>query len=220
MSQPTSMHQVLNYWFEYCPSNAVLSQLPNLNDSFDRWFGGKEDTIQKTLWNSVSSEAETWADTHEGQLARVILYDQITRGCFRGTAKAFAFDERALFWANRFLESIRTSEMALSSPNCLSHHFMVLICLSHSENKETQERSLHLSQQFAQEVLAQTWLSDKVKQQLAQVYPEAQQHYKVIQHLGRFPHRNRVLNRQSTLEEEQFLQGDLPQWMYSQQRSL
>lgn len=220
MNQPTSMHQVLNYWFEYCFSNAVLSQLPNLNDSFDRWFGGKEDDIQQSLWDSVSSETETWDDTHEGQLARVILYDQITRGCFRGTAKAFAFDEQAIFWANRFLESTPLGEMGLDSSICLSHQFMVLVCLSHSENKEIQERSLHLSQQFAQAVMAQTWLSEKVRQQLAQVYPEAQQHCKVIQHFGRFPHRNRALNRQSTPEEEQFLQGDLPQWMYSQQQSL
>ncbi len=31
------MDDVLGHWFEYCPSNALLSSLPDMNDSFDRW---------------------------------------------------------------------------------------------------------------------------------------------------------------------------------------
>jgi len=211
------MDEVLSYWFEYCPSNAVLYQLQDMNDSFDRWFSSKEDIRQLSIWNSVSQEVDSWPDRPDGQVARVILYDQITRGCFRGTAKAFAYDEQALFWAHRFLECAYPYVMDLYSPICLSHIVMVLICLSHSEKKDVQQHSLNLSAEFSKKVLQQTWLSDATKKQLAQVYPEAKQHYNVILHLGRFPHRNRILNRKSTVEEEQFLQREnLPQWMYSQ----
>ncbi|NER82279.1 MAG: DUF924 domain-containing protein, partial [Leptolyngbya sp. SIO1D8] len=150
-------------------------------------------------------------------LARMILYDQIPRGCFRGTASAFAYDKEALFWANRFLESIYPWMMDIDSSICLSQIFMALICLSHSEDKAVQDRSLSLSEQFSEEVLRQSWLSETTQKQLAQVYPEAKQHYDVIHFWGRFPHRNRVLNRESTLKEEKFLQTEaLPDWMHSQ----
>ena len=211
------MYKLLNYWFEYCPSNTVLSQLPNLNASFDRWFGGKEDTVQRSIWNSALEEVESWPDTLDGQLARVILYDQIPRGCFRGTAMAFAYDKKALSRANHFLAFTYPYMMDLDSSICLSQIFMALICLSHSEEKAVQHRSLSLSAQFAKEVMQQSWLSEVTKKQLAQVYPEAKQHYDVIKCFGRFPHRNRVLKRKLTTEEKQFLQQKkLPNWMYSQ----
>jgi uncharacterized protein (DUF924 family) len=212
-----SMNELLSYWFEYCPSNIVLAQRKDIRDSFDRWFGRKEDVRQHSIWNTSVQEVETWGPIPNGQLAKVILYDQIARGCFRGTPSAFAYEEQALSAANQFLDCAYPYVMDVDAPICLSHTFMALICLSHSENRDIQQRSLDLSAEFANEVLQQNWLSETTKQQLAQVYPEAQQHYNVIHHLGRFPHRNRILDRVSTLEEKRFLsQENLPRWMYSQ----
>ena len=188
-----------------------------MNASFNRWFKGKEDGLQQAIWDASSESANGWPDTAKGQIARVILYDQIPRGCFRGTSQAFAYDAQATFWANRFLNTPHPSPMSLSSPICLSYLFMILVSLSHSEKLEVQVRSLDLSAQFAQDVSQLNWLSPKTRQQLAQVHTEAQQHYDVVRTFGRFPHRNPVLSRKSTPEEKQFLQqSQLPNWMKSQ----
>ncbi|NES05564.1 MAG: DUF924 domain-containing protein [Okeania sp. SIO2F4] len=52
-------------------------------------------------------------------------------------------------------------------------------------------------------------MSETTKKQLTQIHSEAKQHYDVIQKFGRFPHRNQVLNRKSTVEEKQFLQQEV-----------
>ena len=211
------MEKILSYWFEHALSNAVLARQPDMNASFDRWFKGKEDDLQQAIWDNSFKRADDWPDTAKGQIARVILYDQIPRGCFRGTPQAFVYDVQATFWADRFLNASYPSPMSLSSPICLSYLFMILVSLSHSEQLDVQVRSLNLSAQFAQEVSQLTWLSPKTRQQLAQVHSEAQQHYDVVRAFGRFPHRNRVLGRESTPEEKQFLQqSQLPNWMKSQ----
>ncbi|NES05565.1 MAG: DUF924 domain-containing protein [Okeania sp. SIO2F4] len=124
------MDEVLNYWFEFCPSNNLLSSVPNMNKSFERWFAAKEDIMQSSIWNSVFGEVESWPDTPNAELAKVVLYDQISRGCFRGTSAAFAYDEQAIYSANRFLEFADSYGTNLDSP----------ICLSHSEKKDVQQR--------------------------------------------------------------------------------
>ncbi len=211
------MEEILNYWFEQASSNAMLACQPDITPALNRWFKGKEDNFQQSIWDSFAQQAGDWPDTARGQLARVILYDQIPRGCFRGTPQAFAYDRQASFWADRFLNASYPSPMSENSPICLSYLFMVLVSLSHSEDLTVQQRSLDLSTQFAQNVSQLAWLSPKTRKQLAQVQPEAQQHHDVVQMFGRFPHRNGVLGRESTLAEKQFLQqSQLPSWMQSQ----
>ena len=41
-------------------------------------------------------EVPEWAAVPDGQVAKMILFDQLTRNCFRGTPRAFAYDDKAL----------------------------------------------------------------------------------------------------------------------------
>ena len=126
---------------------------------------------------------EDWIDTPEGGLALLILLDQIPRNIFRGSGHAFAADSLARHYATRMIEAghDRTFDADLRG--------FVYLPFEHSEDLADQRRSVAL---FAD--------VDN-----AQYRDYAQAHLEVIERFGRFPHRNRALGRQSTPEEQAWL---------------
>ena len=123
------------------------------------------------------------ADTPHHMLAVVLILDQFPRNLFRGTAKAFATDDKAL--------SIADSAIQQGFDDGLPTLMRVFLYMpfEHSEDQAVQERSLTL---FAR-------LNDD------DIYRYAKDHYDVVARFGRFPHRNTLLGRTSTPEENTFL---------------
>ncbi len=122
--------------------------------------------------------------TPEGALALMILLDQFPRNAFRGTGHMYATDPLALAFA-RVADggamppmSIRPLRVFLSLP------------YSHSEVLADQERAVELTRAIGGEVHA-----------------HAIGHRDVIARFGRFPHRNAILGRTTTAEEQAFLDG-------------
>ena len=125
-----------------------------------------------------------WSGNARGRLALIIVLDQFSRHSFRGSAESFAQDESAL---SLTLEGMKLQhDQQLIS---IERHFFYRP-LMHSESLDMQELSLKMYQNLA----------------LEQAYHFAKRHYEVIKRFGRFPHRNRLLGRQSTQQELQFLQ--------------
>lgn len=143
--------------------------------------------IRTRFLNDVESalrgELDGMAETAEGALALLLLLDQFTRNLFRGTAKAFAGDERARKIARAALA--RGFDAAMS-PN---HRIFLYLPFEHSEDIADQERSVAL---FAT-------LNDP------RAYDYAVRHKDVIARFGRFPHRNATLGRANTPDEIEFL---------------
>jgi uncharacterized protein (DUF924 family) len=112
-----------------------------------------------------------------------ILLDQVPRNIFRDSARAFATDRQARQVAARAIDEgldVRTDvERRL---------FLYMPCL-HSEDLADQDRGRALFHSLGK--------ADLLK------YAEA--HRRIVQRFGRFPHRNRILGRPSTPEEEAFL---------------
>ena len=211
------MQTLLGYWFEHCDTNHAISRLTDLDDVFARWFGRKEDEVQLHLWKTCSPEAENWPHTPLGEIARVVLYDQLPRGCFRGTPHAFRYEDQALTAASRFLDYAYPFALSDRSIIPVTYIQIALICLSHIEDAEIQGKSVQISHSFSEQVNQQGWLSPVAKKQLCRTYPEALDHQEIISAYGRFPHRNPILGRPSSAEELQFLrQEGLPAWMASQ----
>lgn len=127
-----------------------------------------------------------WAETPEGVLALLILLDQFPRNAFRGTGHAFATDSLALHFANlavdqghdRFIEA--TLRPFLYLP------------FQHSEALSDQDRSLVVFQALDRPA-NDRW---------------AEHHHAVIARFGRFPHRNAALGRETTPDEQAFLDQD------------
>ncbi|MFO1071771.1 MAG: DUF924 family protein [Geminicoccaceae bacterium] len=125
---------------------------------------------------------DDWLATPEGTLALLILVDQFPRNAFRGTGHMYATDPLARHYADR---AQAAGHMLLAEAG-----LRVFFCLpfAHAEDLAVQERSVAL-----QTPLGQPWLA------------HAEGHRDIIRRFGRFPHRNRLLGRESTPEELAFL---------------
>lgn len=127
-------------------------------------------------------EHADWLETPRGALAHVVVLDQFSRNMFRGTARSFASDARALAAARRGVD--RGDDRALSD----DERPFLYMPFMHSEDLADQDRSCAL---FAASRPDQARF--------------AVMHRDIIRRFGRFPHRNALLGRASTPEEEEFL---------------
>nr|WP_199307795.1 MULTISPECIES: DUF924 family protein [unclassified Leptolyngbya] len=177
------------------------------------WFGtpGSEDTSyagRRKLWFGKSSEVDEyirtafytlytqaalgeldgWQAQPESCLALILLLDQFPRNLFRQKPQAFATDEQALRVAKWAIAHGFDQQL-----NPLQRLFIYLP-LEHSEVLEDQHKAVALIEALVQEDPA-----------LADPYDYALRHRDVIARFSRFPHRNEILGRISTPEEEVFL---------------
>jgi uncharacterized protein (DUF924 family) len=131
--------------------------------------------------SALKNELKDWANTPHGSLALVIILDQFPRNMFRGTAKSYVTDEMALSITKKAISIGFDQKLNLQEKQFL---YMPLM---HSENIEDQKLSVELF------VFDQNSLS------------YAKKHKDIIERFGRFPHRNLILDRNSTKEEVSFL---------------
>lgn len=168
--------EVVNFWRE-----AGETKWFRKDDTFDAEFRSRFLPAHEA---AASDGLDPWAATAEGSLALLILLDQFPRNAFRGSARMFATDAKALDVANAALErgQDRQVEEALRS--------FVYLPFEHSEALADQDRSVALFEPLGAELLK--W---------------AVMHRDIIVRFGRFPHRNAVLGRESTPAEIEFLQS-------------
>ena len=117
----------------------------------------------------------------------MLLLDQFTRNIFRDTPRAFAGDARALATADEAIARGFDRELAPYE------RWFLYMPFEHAEDVAAQHRSLGLFGALAKEMGddgALDW---------------ARKHAEVIFRFGRYPHRNAILGRASTPEEEAFL---------------
>jgi uncharacterized protein (DUF924 family) len=130
------------------------------------------------------------AETPEAALALVLLLDQVPRNIYRGTAHAYATDALAREVANRAL-ALRLDR--LTEPRLRPFFYMPF---HHSEDRRDQARSLRLFAAYHREYPEDSWLH------------YARHHARLIQRFGRFPHRNPMLGRATTQDEQDYLDND------------
>ena len=136
-----------------------------------------------------------WSATPRGRLGLIILLDQFSRNIHRGTRKAFAFDQEALDLSRDGIDAGMDQGLA-----ALERMFFYMP-FQHAENRKIQQRSVALFESLAQSSPAeQRWFFELSLR-------HAREHRDLIARFGRFPHRNRLLGRQSTAEERAYLEG-------------
>lgn len=184
---------------------------PRAQDVLDFWFGAPgldEYGRERKIWfrkreafdamlrerfgalleAACAGELDAWAATPEGTLALVIVLDQFSRNCYRGTPRAFAADDRALALARRLVAS--GEDRALPT---LYHRAFAYLPFEHAESMDAQRESLRLFGELRDEPDGKGY------------YDYAARHANVIERFGRFPHRNAVLGRASSEAELAFL---------------
>ncbi|MDQ3031499.1 MAG: DUF924 domain-containing protein [Myxococcota bacterium] len=152
-----------------------------------------EERFGALLERAAEGELDSWARTARGALALVILLDQLSRNIFRGTPRAFAQDPRALELARVALEHGLDAELPLD------HRVFLYMPLMHAEDLEAQRECVRLFEQLAREAPPDR------RDTLQNNVEFAARHLEIIERFGRFPHRNAILGRDTTPEEEAFL---------------
>jgi len=135
-----------------------------------------------------------WASKPKGLLALILLTDQFPRNIYRESARAFAFDAKALAWC---LGGIISGLHIGLRP--IERVFFYLP-LEHAESLEYQELSVGLFR----DLLATVQLDQKYV--FENFLDFAVRHRDIIARFGRFPQRNKIIGRPSTPEEAAFLE--------------
>lgn len=149
--------------------------------------------FEDTLRAAAAGELDHWAQTAPGALALVIVLDQFPRNLYRASARAFAADERARVLANQAIIRGFDRETALYRRGFFYMPF------EHSESLADQERSIALFQAWAEAH------DGAARSRALEMMPYVHRHAEIIRRLGRFPHRNEALGRESTEAEIAFL---------------
>jgi uncharacterized protein (DUF924 family) len=177
MASIASPQSVLAFWREAGP---------------DKWF--KKDTafddeIRRRFLPAYEAglrgELADWEATPDGALALTLVLDQFPRNMFRGSARTYAADPLARAVADRALARGFDNAMPLRDAQFFYLPF------EHSEDLADQERCCELFR-AAGDAEALRW---------------AELHADIVRRFGRFPHRNAILGRTTTPEEQAFLDG-------------
>jgi uncharacterized protein (DUF924 family) len=157
----------------------------------DKWFE-KDDAFDDQIrtrflatCEAAAAGALAWDDTPDGALALLIVLDQFPRNIFRGSARAFAADPLARAVAARAIVRGFDREVPVAERGFFYLPF------EHSEALADQERCVALNRA--------TGDADALKW--------AELHADIVRRFGRFPHRNAVLGRATTPDEQAFLDG-------------
>ena len=187
--------EVLRFWFGDASDGWTIP--PNRQP---KWFGKNhevDEEIRLRFGPAVEAACEGgfagWKETPRGRLALVILLDQFTRHIHRGTPDAFAGDPLALALSLEALDRGADREL-----RPIERPFLYLP-LEHAEDSHVQQLSVDAFRRLAEEAPA------GVRTSYDLFLDYAIQHQVIVDRFGRFPHRNAILGRASTPEEEAFL---------------
>ena len=173
-----SQEDILAFWFEDTVPQQWFLVNPDFDDEIRARFADKYDKAKLGI-------LDDWRRDADGCLALCLLLDQFPRNMFRGTPDAFATDGKALVMAKYALS--KGFDQVLTP---VKRRFIYLP-FEHSENLQDQRKSVEL---FA-----------TMKKDDPLGYDYALKHLKVIEQYGRFPHRNKILGRENTPDENHYL---------------
>lgn len=170
---------LLNFWF--APEQE--KRWYNSTSQFDQQIRDQFETVWRTARNG---HLDDWEASADGALALVILLDQMPLNMYRGLAESFSTEAQARAVAARAIERGFDSQLMDSGKAFLYMPFM------HSEDLADQDRSVALYEEAG--------LKNNLKFAL--------HHRDIVRRFGRFPHRNAILSRTSTQDEEAWLASD------------
>lgn len=172
----SQLDDILKFWFEELDQKQWWVKDLELDKEIESRFSG----VHK---KAISGELDGWRRSPEGRLAEIIILDQFSRNIYRGKPLSFEYDLLAL---NLAQETVQTKEDTKLEP--IKRLFLYMPYM-HSESLEVHNEAVKLFEDLGFE--------SNLKFEHA--------HRDIILKYGRYPHRNEILNRESTKEEMEFL---------------
>lgn len=170
-------NKLLDFWFNEAGRDKWFEKDSNFDQMLTDRFG-------EMLKQAAAAELYSWRSSPLGRLAEIILLDQFSRNIYRDTPAAFAQDTMALVLAQEAVAAGILQEL-----DSLDERKFILMPYMHSESKLIHHQAEQLFRQYTDEKNLGFEIRHKV----------------IIDRFGRYPHRNKILNRDSTTEEIEFL---------------
>ena len=194
--------EILNYWFEDLDDSIPMEIS---SPQFRKWFGKDDATdrqirerFEEDYLQAVRGDYSAWEGDARGCLALVILQDQFPRNMYRGKPRSFESDSRALDICLHAVEKGEDEKLQLIK------RMFLYMPMMHAESRKIQQMSV---QYFSLLVERAQKRSPTNVEFFSFSREYAKKHKAIIDRFGLYPHRNSVLGRPSTKEEEEFLKG-------------
>jgi uncharacterized protein (DUF924 family) len=206
--------RILDYWFADLDDTSALDrQREPFRTCYARWYG-KDPAIDQEIRETFepallqvtgqgagwSARLQRWAEVPRGLLALTVLLDQLPRNMYRGQARMYRHDALSLSVTTLALHQLEPDE---GLP--LVQRMFLYVPLMHTEDLTLQQAMVQHFERLVE--LARTRSPQNVGFfEFALGY--ARKHEEVIARYGRFPHRNELLGRHSTPEEQEYLRQE------------
>jgi len=187
---------VLDFWFGKKTDNqGIIKEKAQLWWAKDAAFDAQiKKQFEPVLDDLIEGKLENWKAQPQGHLALIILADQFSRNMYRDDARGFSQDNIALALAIEGLKQGADKQLSL-----IERSFFYLP-FEHAESLERQQQSVALYRALLAEA------DTEVQEYFQGNLDYAIRHQVIIERFGRYPHRNAILRRASTVEEIAFLQ--------------
>ena len=210
---------ILDYWF----SKGLYTA------DFDKWFMKSQDYDEeiKEKFGDLLKEAEqghgfSWLHTKDSYVAHIILLDQFSRHIYRGSGDSFKNDNGCMVFVElgwemykeqlkgyefmfAFMPYMHTENMAYQKKGEQHFHRHKQLYHQYERAEETIRHltaPIHVSYMGS---LDEVTNNDKEYAMLKSMEPHVLGHKQTIQIFGRFPKRNVALGRETTIQEEQYM---------------
>ncbi len=180
---------ILNFWFEGLDLTKKMEKRKLWFKSTLEFDQAIHDNFSEAYEDAAAGRLDDMKESREGCLALIIILDQFSRNLFRNNPKAFAADAKAREFARYALEQGYDQNI-----DDFAKIFFYLP-FEHSEELADQELSVKLFTPAGHEETSKAAID----------------HHDAIARFGRFPHRNAVMGRENTPEEEEYLKNP-PMW--------
>ncbi len=191
---------ILSFWFMEQQLSA-----PKIDGRIDTWFCEDpvfdheiEEEFSDDVERASDGKLDHWAHESRGRLALILLLDQFRRNIFRNTAAAFEKDKAALKLC------VEGAMEKMDKGLAPIHRAFFYMPLQHAESRKVQAKSREIYQRLAEAV------SPTYKETFETIAQFAELHADIVEQFGRFPHRNKLLSRENSSKEEEYLAADGP----------
>ena len=169
---------ILEYWFSKNSKQYWFASTPEIDSEIRK-------NYEKIWVRAAAGELNDWQNNAEGSLALIIILDQFPLNMFRGDAKSFKTENMAVEVALNAINNGYDEELSNEE-----EQLFLFMPLMHSEDLDHQNLQVYLFEKYNFNL------------------DYSAHHQDIVKKFGRFPHRNEILGRMSTMEELDYLLSD------------
>ena len=228
-STPMKPNSVLSFWFgvDFESSEEAKDLMRKgvpFNEMMGIWYGGGDEydklcqsfvPVVRDAGTRKLMQDDEWNSSIDGKVSQMLLCDQFSRNCFRGTNEAFEYDPVAVELSLELCSSILTDDPTKKIEGEMFPVYanFLMLPLMHSESLENHDIGIKVA-----DWALNGGVSEDFHVHFANSKEFIGNHREVVERFGRFPHRNKSLGRESTKEELEWLADvdNLPGWAKSQ----